>query len=50
MIAPTLIVALAIVCHAWIGRIQGPAAVVNAVAWLVALLTLLALLLGELHR
>jgi hypothetical protein len=50
MIAPTLIVALAIVCHAWIGRIQAPPAVINAVAWFVALVTLIAILLGELHR
>jgi uncharacterized membrane protein (GlpM family) len=45
----TLTVALAIVCHAFVGRLQAPAAVVNAVAWLVVALTLLVLQIGLLR-
>lgn len=49
MMSIPFVVALAIVCHAWIGRIQGPPQLVNAVAWIVAVLTLLVLAMGLLR-
>lgn len=45
----TLTIALAIVCHAFVGRLQAPPKLVNAVAWCVVVLTLIVLLLG-MHR
>lgn len=39
-----VVLALAVIGHAWITRVQGPPQVVNAVAWLFALLITLVLL------
>ena len=41
-----LLIALAIVGHAWVTRIQGPPQVVNAAGWVVSLLVLLVLLIA----
>ena len=50
-IESTAVLALAIVGHAWIMRVQAPAVVVNAVAWAFALLiTLVALIAGLVVR
>lgn len=39
------VLALAVIGHAWITRVQGPPAVVNAVAWVFALLITLVLVI-----
>jgi len=44
-IESTAVLALAVIGHAWISRVQGPAVVVNAVAWAFALLVTLVLLI-----
>jgi hypothetical protein len=38
--------ALAVIAHAWIGRIQGPAPIVNVVAWVMVILLMLAVVFG----
>jgi len=43
-IETSAILGIAIVGHAWISRVQGPAVVINAVAWVFALLVTLVLL------
>lgn len=42
-IETTATLALAVIAHAWITRVQGPPVVVNAVAWVLSLLITLAL-------
>lgn len=45
------VLALAVLAHAWITRVQGPPAIVNAVAWAMAvLLTLVLLITGLVVR
>jgi len=38
--------ALAVIAHAWIGRISGPPQVVNVVAWVMVILLMLAVVFG----
>jgi hypothetical protein len=49
-IEPNAAIALAIVAHACIGRLQGPPPVVNGFAWVLAVLIAVVLLLGVLSR
>lgn len=44
-IETTAVLALAVIGHAWISRVQGPPVVVNAVAWAFALLITLVLVI-----
>lgn len=45
-----LIVALAIVAHAFVARLQAPPAVINRMAWVITVLTLVVLMLASLRR
>lgn len=46
----TMAVALAIIGHAWVSRVEGPAKLRNAVAWVFALLVTLVLIIGLVAR
>lgn len=41
----SLVIALAIYAHAWIGRLQGKPQLLNIIAWVVVIITMVVLLL-----